>query len=186
MQTQVSTDANGYAETAVTANGLMGDYAVTATAAGGSASFTLRNTVAPVGTGGLAGGGGLLSVSGPSPSGAGTVTVTVQSAAQALPAHAYFSQAGFNTTIDAGVPPLAGRSFPFGLVSFVLENVGAGNSVRMRLDYPSAVPAGATYWKYGRSTLRGCCTGTKSRLLPPVHPGWKSISLTVVRAIATA
>lgn len=155
VQTQVSTDANGYAETAVTANGLMGDYAVTATAAGGSASFTLRNTVAPVGTGGLAGGGGLLSVSGPSPNGAGTVTATVQSAAQALPAHAYFSQAGFNTTIDAGVPPLAGRSFPFGLVSFVLENVGAGNSVRMRLDYPSAVPAGATYWKYGRSTPAG-------------------------------
>ncbi len=148
------TDAGGYASVAATANGVIGSYVVTATGGGRTVSFALRNTAAPVGTGG-SGGGGPLSISGPSPNGQGLVTATVQSAVAPLPAQAYFSQAVFGNEGAAGVPPLAGRSFPYGLVGFALENVGAGNAVTLRIQYPGPLPAGAQYWKYGRTTPAG-------------------------------
>ncbi|WP_234642124.1 IPTL-CTERM sorting domain-containing protein [Delftia tsuruhatensis] len=176
-QVLVGTDTNGYAETVLAANGTEGGYVVNAAAAGASASFALRNTAAPVGAGGLAGGAGPLAVSGATPGGSGSVAVSVQSAAQALPAHAYFSQAAFSDASAAGVPALQGRSFPFGLTSFVLENVGTGNTVRVRIDYPSAVPAGAEYWKYGRSTPAGAAHWHQIPVTP-VGPNSVTIDLT--------
>ena len=142
------TDANGDATITVTANATAGSYSVTATHAGFTASFALRNTAAPVGSGG---GGSPLVISGPSPGGQGTVTVTVQSP----PANAYFSQSTFANEAGAGVPPLTDYRFPYGLTGFVLENVGQGGSVTLRIQYPSPVPAGAEYWKYGRTAPAG-------------------------------
>lgn len=162
------TDAGGYASVSAGANGVIGSYVVTATGGGSSASFALRNTAAPVGTGG-SGGGGPLSISGPSPNGQGLVTATVRSAAAPLPAQAYFSQAVFGNEGAAGVPPLAGRSFPYGLVGFALENVGAGNAVTLRIQYPGPLPAGAQYWKYGRTTPAGA-------------PRWHQIPMALVGA----
>ena len=142
------TDANGDATITVTANATAGSYSVTATHAGFTASFALRNTAAPVGSGG---GGSPLVISGPSPGGQGTVTATVQSP----PANAYFSQSTFANEAGAGVPPLTDYRFPYGLTGFVLENVGQGGSVTLRIQYPSPVPAGAEYWKYGRTAPAG-------------------------------
>lgn len=160
------TDANGEASVAVTANGTQGSYSVTATALGRSTSFALRNTAAPVGTGG-GGGGGALSISGPSPNGQGTVTATVQSATTPLTAQAYFSQALFASEAGAGAPAMAGYRFPYGLMGFALENVGVGNAVTLRIQYPGPVPSGAEYWKYGRTTPAGA-------------PHWHQIPMTLV------
>ena len=152
------TDANGYASTTATANGTAGSYTVTASHAGGTVSFALRNTAAPVGTGG---GGGPLAISGPAPGGQGTVTATVQ----APPANAYFSQSVFATDeAGAGVPPLAGYRFPFGVLGFALENVGVNGSVTLRIQYPGPVPTGAQYRKYRSGT------------------GWHAIPMAVVAA----
>ena len=151
----VLTDASGYASVTAIANGSTGSYVVTATSAGRSASFALRNTAAPVGTGGGGGGGGPLSISGPSPNGQGTVTATVQSATTPLTARAYFSQALFASEAGAGAPAMAGYSFPYGQVRFALDNVGVGNAVTLRIQYPGPVPSGAEYWKYGRTTPAG-------------------------------
>ncbi|WP_312843927.1 M36 family metallopeptidase [Diaphorobacter nitroreducens] len=142
------TDANGEATITVTANATAGSYSVTATHAGFTASFGLRNTAAPVGSGG---GGSPLVISGPSPGGQGTVTATVQSP----PANAYFSQSAFADETGAGVPPQTNYRFPYGLTAFVLENVGQGGTVTLRIQYPGPVPAGAEYWKYGRTTPAG-------------------------------
>ena len=142
------TDANGEATITVTANATAGSYSVTATHAGFTASFALRNTAAPVGSGG---GGSPLVISGPSPGGQGTVTATVQSP----PANAYFSQSAFADETGAGVPPQTNYRFPYGLTAFVLENVGQGGTVTLRIQYPGPVPAGAEYWKYGRTTPAG-------------------------------
>ena len=161
------TDASGYASVTVIANGAIGSYLVTATNAGHSASFALRNTAAPVGTGGPGGGGGSLSISGPSPYGQGTVSATVQSATTPLPAQAYFSQELFASEAGAGAPAIAGYDFPYGLVGFALENVGAGNAVTLRIQYPDPVPSGAEYWKYGRTTPAGA-------------PHWHQIPMTLV------
>jgi len=142
------TDTNGEATITVTANATAGSYSVTATHAGFTAGFALRNTAAPVGSGG---GGSPLVISGPSPGGQGTVTATVQSP----PVNAYFSQSAFADETGAGVPPQANYRFPYGLTAFVLENVGQGGSATLRIQYPGPVPAGAEYWKYGRTTPAG-------------------------------
>lgn len=74
---------------------------------------------------------------------------------QSPPANAYFSQSTFANEAGAGVPPLTDYRFPYGLTGFVLENVGQGGSVTLRIQYPSPVPAGAEYWKYGRTAPAG-------------------------------
>ncbi|MBN9366775.1 MAG: M36 family metallopeptidase [Comamonadaceae bacterium] len=156
------TDANGEAAITVTANGTAGSYTVTATHAGFTAGFALRNTTAPVGSGG---GGSPLVISGPSPGGQGTVTATVQSP----PANAYFSQSTFANEVGAGVPSLTGYRFPYGLTGFALENVGQGGTVTLRIQYPGPVPAGAEYWKYGLTTPAGT-------------PHWHQIPMVLVSA----
>ena len=136
------TDGSGYATVNATAGGVQGSYTVTASAVGASVGFALRNTAGPVGTGG---GGGPLVISGPAPDGQGTVTATVQ----APPAHAYFSRSVFATDeVGAGVPPLGGYRFPFGVLGFALENVGVNGAITLRIQYPGPVPTGAQYRKY--------------------------------------
>jgi len=164
------TDAHGEAWVTVTAGEVEGRYAVTASAAGARVSFALRNTGAPVGTGGS--GGGPLSISGPAPNGQGRVAATVRSAATPLTAQAYFSQAAFASEAGAGVPAQPGYHFPYGLVRFALENVGPGNAVTLRIQYPGPVPAEAEYWKYGRTA-------------PAQEPYWHRIPMSLVGGAGT-
>lgn len=164
--TTATTNASGEASVSATANAVQGSYTVTATSLGKSAGFALRNTGTAVGSGG-AGGGGPLTIMGPSPNGQGPVSVTVQSATTPLDAAAYFSQSQFANESSAGVPAMAGYTFPYGLVGFSLENVGVGNTVTLRIQYPEPVPSGAEYWKYGRLTAGGA-------------PTWHRIPMTLV------
>ncbi len=66
-----------------------------------------------------------------------------------------FSSAGF---ISPGSTP-AGVTFPHGLFSFTLNSCIAGNSVTITMTYPSAVPAGVQYWKFGPTPAGNNCTG---------------------------
>ena len=150
--TSVQTDADGYAEVSASANSTAGSYSVTATAGTASTTFALTNTAAPVDPGGN---GAPLSISGPSPNGQGAVTITVHASTAALPASAQFAGEQFSDAAGVGVPALDGYSFPYGLAQFVLQNVGTGNAVTLRIHYPGAVPAQAEYWKYGKTTPNG-------------------------------
>jgi Cep192 domain 4 len=43
----------------------------------------------------------------------------------------------------------AGVDFPYGLVSFTVDNVAVGGTITVDVTFPAAVPAGATYYKVG-------------------------------------
>lgn len=45
--------------------------------------------------------------------------------------------------------PPAGYGFPHGLFDFTLANCAPGGTVTLTITYPSALPAGTVYWKYG-------------------------------------
>ncbi|MBF5006650.1 M36 family metallopeptidase [Diaphorobacter caeni] len=160
------TDGDGYAQVTATANSIEGSYTVTASANGVSGQFTLTNTAAPVHPGGGTG-GTPLSISGPSPNGQGTVTITVNGSTTALPATAEFANDQFGNESTVAVPALPGYGFPFGLAGFKLQNVGANNTVTLRIKYPADIPAGAEYWKYGKTTPTG-------------RPQWFKIPMTQV------
>jgi hypothetical protein len=51
------------------------------------------------------------------------------------------------TSIPAAPPP--GYDFPHGLFDFTLANCTPGETVILTITYPSALPAGTVYWKYG-------------------------------------
>ena len=167
-QVAVLTDAAGVAQSpALTANATAGSYTVVATRGTQTLGFALTNTTTP--GGGTDGGGtpAVLRFSGPSPQGQGIVTATVQSAQTALPTSARFASGAI--VAASTVPELDGYRFPFGLADFVLQDVGVGNTVTLRMQYPAAVPADAQYWKYGRTTAGGA-----------LH--WYTIPMTVVDA----
>jgi hypothetical protein len=168
----VLTDADGYALVTPTASSEAGHYVVAATASGQTVQFDLRNTGASAGTGSGAGGPTPLTISGAAPGGLGTVTATVTLADKALPAQAYFSQKTFATPSGAGVPTMPGHDFPFGLMGFALENVGLGNAITLHIQYPAPVPAGAEYWKYGRT-------------MPGGAEHWHQIPMTLVGGAGT-
>lgn len=58
-----------------------------------------------------------------------------------------FASAQFVSTASVGTPPPSGVSVPYGLFQFVAT--GCGGSATLTLTYPSALPANATYWKFG-------------------------------------
>ncbi len=164
------TDVDGVAQSpALTANALAGSYSVVATRGAQSLQFALTNTADNDGgnTGSTGGTPVALLFSGPSPLGQGTVTAFVQSAQQTLPATARFTSGVI--VAEGTVPALDGFYFPFGLADFVLQDVGVGNAVTMRMHYPAAVPAGAEYWKWGRTEATG-----------PLH--WYQIPMILVDA----
>lgn len=62
--------------------------------------------------------------------------------------------AGFIPTIGhpkspPNLPP--GFSFPYGLFDFTLDTGAEGSTAIVTITYPSALPAGTVYWKYGRT-----------------------------------
>ena len=50
----------------------------------------------------------------------------------------------------AGSPP-SGYSFPHGLLDLQLDTGSAGTSATVTITYPTALPANAVYWKFGRT-----------------------------------
>lgn len=72
--------------------------------------------------------------------------------------------AGFiATTGDASgkSPPSlpAGYTFPHGLFDFTLSGGTHGSSATLTITYPSVLPAGTVYWKYGPSPAGYNCSG---------------------------
>jgi hypothetical protein len=91
------------------------------------------------------------------------------------------------TTGSAKSPPSlpAGYSFPYGLFDFVLLNGSVGATGTITVTYPSALPAGAVYWKYGPTS--GNASPHWYSLPEGTGPGTISISpdrLTVTLTIA--
>ena len=55
-------------------------------------------------------------------------------------------------------PPPTGYSFPHGLFDFTLITGTAGTPATITITYPTALPAGAVYWKFGPSPAGFNCT----------------------------
>lgn len=53
------------------------------------------------------------------------------------------------------VSPPSGYSFPHGLLDFVLTGGVAGSTATLTITYPTALPAGTVYMKYGRTPTSG-------------------------------
>lgn len=84
------------------------------------------------------------SYSAPSPSGTGVITATLSGGGAGC---------GFDTSrylpASEMTTPLAGIRFPHGLFDFKTTGCEVGSTITIELAYPSAIPAGAQYWKYG-------------------------------------
>ncbi|MHB1403331.1 MAG: IPTL-CTERM sorting domain-containing protein [Thiobacillus sp.] len=55
------------------------------------------------------------------------------------------------------LPP--GIEFPHGLLDFTLTGGAHGSAATIAITYPSAIPSGTTYWKYGPSPAGYNCSG---------------------------
>ncbi|MFM2449684.1 MAG: hypothetical protein RIS44_2134 [Pseudomonadota bacterium] len=55
----------------------------------------------------------------------------------------------YQSVSNVGVPPPAGVTFPAGLVNFTTTACAVGGTVTVTLTYPSALPAGTQFYKYG-------------------------------------
>ena len=84
------------------------------------------------------------SFTGPSATGQGDLTATVSGGGSAC----NLTQAAFVT--PSSTPP-AGYTFPYGLLRFTLGDACDGSAVTVQVTYPTALPAGAKYWKYGKT-----------------------------------
>ncbi|MEN5178665.1 fibronectin type III domain-containing protein [Comamonas testosteroni] len=84
------------------------------------------------------------SYSAPSPSGTGIITATLSGGGAGC---------GFDTSrylpASEMTTPLAGVNFPHGLFDFKTTGCDVGSAITVELTYPTAIPAGAQYWKYG-------------------------------------
>ncbi len=80
---------------------------------------------------------------GASPSGQGDVGAEFSGGGE----NCHLTQAAL---VDPPAAPPPGYSFPHGLLRFTLDGACTG-PVTVRVTYPAALPAGATFWKYGRT-----------------------------------
>ncbi|KAB2902819.1 MAG: DUF4347 domain-containing protein [Burkholderiaceae bacterium] len=62
---------------------------------------------------------------------------------------------GFVPASSVGGALPAGYAFPHGLLSFKLISGSPNSTAQVVVTYPSPLPAGAVYWKYGPTTLGG-------------------------------
>jgi hypothetical protein len=82
-----------------------------------------------------------VSYTAPTATGTGSATATVSGGGAGC---------GFSATqFVPAVNPPAGVIFPQGLFNFTLNGCTPGGTVTLNITYPSAVPAGTQYWKYG-------------------------------------
>jgi hypothetical protein len=84
---------------------------------------------------------------GPLPSGAGFATASFTGGG----ASCGYSRAAFipATGAPSSPPPFAGYTFPLDLFDFATSGCTPGSTLAFTITYPSAVPAGAKYLKYG-------------------------------------
>ena len=80
---------------------------------------------------------------GASPSGQGDVGAEFSGGGE----NCHLTQAAL---VDPPAAPPPGYSFPHGLLRFTLDGACTG-PVTVQVTYPAALPAGATFWKYGRT-----------------------------------
>jgi len=81
---------------------------------------------------------------GPSATNQGDVTVTFGGGGN----NCNLTQAAFVAT--PATPPTS-YTFPYGLLRFALGDACDGSPVTVQVTYPAALPAGAKYWKYGKT-----------------------------------
>lgn len=109
------------------------------------------------------------SYSAPSPSGTGVITATLSGGGAGC---------GFDTSrylpASEMTTPLAGIRFPHGLFDFKTTGCEVGSTITIELTYPSAIPAGAQYWKYGPQPGK-----TPSWYVYPATVGTNTITYTV-------
>jgi hypothetical protein len=83
---------------------------------------------------------------GPTATGTGDATATVAGGGDRC---GFTSNTQFVAVNSVPVAPPAGYGFPHGLFGFTLANCTPGGAVTLTITYPSALPAGTVYWKYG-------------------------------------
>jgi len=82
---------------------------------------------------------------GPTATGTGDATATVSGVGDTCG----FSRSQFVAVSGVPAAPPAGYTFPHGLFDFALANCAPGGTVTVTIAYPTALPAGTVYWKYG-------------------------------------
>ncbi len=116
------------------AYGQGGVYTLTITAANGVASQASQTFTLTVGS--------VTTFSGPTATGTGTATASISGGSAAC---TFLGDAAFVSASSVSAP--APAQFPHGLFSFTLR--GCTGTVTMTITYPSVLPLGSGYWKYG-------------------------------------
>ena len=80
----------------------------------------------------------------PTPTGTGIASAFVEPAGNSATA-CNVSEAAF---VNAPVPPPEGVTLPHGMFGFTSTGCTSGFSVNVTVEYPSAIPMDASYWKY--------------------------------------
>jgi uncharacterized repeat protein (TIGR02543 family) len=88
---------------------------------------------------------GTKTYSGASATGSGTINVSFTGGGDGCG----FIQSELVGVNVVGDPPPAGADFPHGLFEFITGGCDAGATLSFTITYPSALPPGAQYWKYG-------------------------------------
>jgi len=88
---------------------------------------------------------GTKTYSGASATGSGTINVSFTGGGDGCG----FIQSELVGVNVVGEPPPAGADFPHGLFEFITGGCDAGATLSFTITYPSALPPGAQYWKYG-------------------------------------
>lgn len=114
--------------------------------------------------------------SGPSPTGSGTITATFSGGG----ATCVFASARFiPLTGDAASPPAnsapPGVQFPHGLFDFATTGCTPGSTLQFTITYPSALPNGTQYWKYGPTPANP----------PAPSPRWYTLPAAVAGTVVT-
>lgn len=81
---------------------------------------------------------------GPSANGQGNITAAFNGGG----AGCGLTQASF---VNASAALPTGYTFPYGLLRFTLGGACDGSAVNVQVTYPTTLPAGAKYWKYGKT-----------------------------------
>jgi len=91
--------------------------------------------------------------SGPSATGTGIITASLSGGGPGcgFTSARFIPVAGDPDSPPPGSAPI-GVVFPHGLFDFVLGGCAPGSTITMTITYPSALPRGTVYWKYGPTT----------------------------------